>query len=222
MEITLTNPPPAATGQGSLRALLRNATQAQHERLNRHALLTGLLQPGYSLADYRLLLQTLYRLYSALEPRLAEFAAGRVAGFDYAARAKLAWLQADLDYFGIDPAALEASEPPLAVPAIASLGDYVGVLYVVEGSTLGGQLISKRLQQYLGLTPNGGARFYAGYGEASAVRWRDYLAFAESVAADAEQSKAAEMAANRTFALFEAELDRAVMRGSPAGNGGNG
>ncbi|WP_157199569.1 GAF domain-containing protein [Methylomonas koyamae] len=191
MEITATNPPPASTGQGSLRTLLREATQAQHERLNRHALLAGLPQPGYTLANYRLLLQTFYRLYRGLEQRLAEFAAGPVAGFDYAARAKLPWLEADLRHFGIDPAGLESAAAPVSVPAISGLGDYVGVLYVIEGSTLGGQMIAKCLRQHLGLTPSGGARFYSGYGEAGASMWRGYLAFAESVAADAEQAGAA-------------------------------
>lgn len=222
MDITATHPQTGTNGQGSLRALLRAGTQAQHERLNRHALLAGLSQPGYALANYRLLLQTFYRIYRGLEQRLAEFAAGPVAGFDYAARAKLPWLQADLRHFGIDPTALESAAAPVSVPAISGVGEYVGVLYVIEGSTLGGQMIAKCLRQNLDLTPSGGARFYSGYGEAGASMWRGYLAFAESVAADAEQAGAARLAANRTFALIESELDRAVRCGSADGSGSHG
>jgi heme oxygenase len=45
------------------------------------------------------------------------------------------------------------------LPVINSLGRLVGALYVLEGSTLGGQLISRQLNQHLGLTLNTGARF---------------------------------------------------------------
>lgn len=222
MEMTVTNPQRGSDEQGGVRALLRNATHPRHERLNRHALLAGLLQPGYPLPNYRLLLQALYRLYGALERRLAEFSDGPSAGFDYSARIKLPWLQADLRHFQIDHASLKTATSRLSVPVIASVGDYVGTLYVVEGSTLGGQWIAKCLHQHMGLTPSAGARFYSGYGEASAMMWRDYIAFADSIAADDEQINAAQLAANRTFELFENELDRTVMSGLIVGNGGHG
>ncbi len=50
--------------------------------------------------------------------------------------------------------------PTMNLPVINSLGRLVGALYVLDGSTLGGQLISRQLNQHLGLTLNTGARFF--------------------------------------------------------------
>jgi heme oxygenase len=50
----------------------------------------------------------------------------------------------------------------------------LGVLYVIEGSSLGGQLILKELQQRHGLTTETGARFFTGYGERISAQWRSF------------------------------------------------
>jgi len=193
-----------------LRALLRQSTQAGHERLNRHVLLSGLLQPDYSLTNYRLLLLTFYQLYQSLERGLTDFATGPAAGFDYATRVKLPWLQADLHHFRIDPERLQPALAPVCVPTIASVGDFVGTLYVIEGSTLGGQMIAKCVRQNLGLSPSSGVRFYFGYGEATASMWQDFIDFAESIVDDSAQVAAAQIAAASVFELFLQQLDLAV------------
>lgn len=201
---------PSGPHSGGLRALLRQATQAEHERLNRHVLLSGLLQPDYSLANYRLLLLTFYHLYQTLEQGLTDFANRPAASFAYAPRVKLPWLQADLQHFQLDPEPLQAALAPVCVPTIASLGDFIGVLYVIEGSTLGGQMIAKCIRQNLGLSPSNGLRFYCGYGEATARMWQGFIDFAESIADDCAQVAEAQVAATRVFELFLQQLDLAL------------
>ncbi|WFP51853.1 biliverdin-producing heme oxygenase [Methylomonas sp. EFPC3] len=216
--MNVTNPQSGSNDQGGVRALLRDATGMQHDQLNRHALLAGLVRPDYALATYQLLLQALFRTYAGLEPGLAAFSKRQLAGLDYVARVKLSWLQADLDHFGIDSALLKPADLPL--PQIDSIGDYVGALYVVEGSTLGGQMIAKCLGQNLGLSADAGARFYAGYGAATTSMWRGFIDFAESIAADTAQVTAAQLAAKRIFAFFQQQFDLAVVAefGSGSGN----
>lgn len=203
--------PPSQQRHADLRALLRSSTQARHDRLNQHVLLSGLLQPGYSLANYRRLLLTLNRLYSGLEPELTAFANGSAVVFDFAPRVKLPWLQADLRHFRVDPALFESALAPLCTPTIASIGEFVGTLYVIEGSTLGGQMIAKCIRQHLGLTPSGGARFYYGYGEATASMWQGFIEFAESIVEDPAQVAAAEIASGSVFELFQQQLDLALL-----------
>ncbi len=215
--MNVTNTQSGSNDQGGVRALLRDATGMQHDQLNRHALLAGLVRPGYPLAKYRLLLQALFRIYTLLEPCLSAFSKRNFAGLDYAPRAKLSWLQADLNHFAIDWASLEPAD--LSLPHIASVGDYVGALYVVEGSTLGGQMIAKCLGQHLGLSADAGARFYSGYGAATASMWRGFIDFAESIAADTAQVTAAQLAAKRIFALFQQQFDLAVMPEFGRGSG---
>jgi heme oxygenase (biliverdin-IX-beta and delta-forming) len=54
-------------------------------------------------------------------------------------------------------------------PAVA-----IGALYVMEGSALGGQVLTPRLAQHLGLTPDHGARYFHGFGERTGAMWREF------------------------------------------------
>jgi len=50
--------------------------------------------------------------------------------------------------------------PSLKNPVINSIGQLIGVLYVVEGSTLGAQLIARSLEKHHGLNQTKGGRFF--------------------------------------------------------------
>jgi heme oxygenase len=55
------------------------------------------------------------------------------------------------------------------------VADAFGCLYVVEGSTLGGQIISRQVTRNLGLSPdNNGCRFFCCYGENTGTMWRRF------------------------------------------------
>ncbi|MGV3696464.1 biliverdin-producing heme oxygenase [Flavobacterium sp.] len=51
----------------------------------------------------------------------------------------------------------------------------LGILYVVEGSTLGGRYILKNIQPILGYTNEMGARYFAGYGDKTGSHWKSFL-----------------------------------------------
>jgi heme oxygenase len=80
------------------------------------------------------------------------------------------WLAEDLVALG---APLPDSAPAEVLPALDSPGHAIGCWYVVEGSALGGQVISRRVQSRLGVTRDTGGRYFAGNGAATAARWRD-------------------------------------------------
>ncbi len=77
-----------------------------------------------------------------------------------APRRRLALLAADLDHLGLAPAAVAALPQPGAVrldgPAAA-----MGALYVLEGSTLGGQLIGRHIAGLHGFSETGLAYYRA-------------------------------------------------------------
>ena len=162
----------------NLRTLLRDATHPHHVQLNRHLLLAGLIQPNYPLNHYHTLLGTYYQLYALLEERINLFLKCHPEAFVYDERCKLPWLINDLAFFQIDPLAL----PPLSPSAtdfltIETVGQLVGVLYVVEGSTLGGQMISQLLAKNLGFTRDTGSCFFTGYDENTQPFWQRLLLF---------------------------------------------
>lgn len=187
-----------------VRGLLREATERNHERLNRHALLAGLLQPDYSLADYRTLLQALLQIYHPLELALLSFLDTHPGVFDYRPRLKTPNLLQDLAFLQSRGPVMPATP---CLPNVAGLGELVGILYVIEGSTLGGQLIAKSLEKHLGLNREQGARFFHGYGELTAAMWLDFIRFSDGIFGDEKLCRAAKLAADQTFNRFELVLD---------------
>lgn len=159
---------------------LKTATATHHERLERRVDIEHALR---SKDAYRELLERLYGVYRPLEAELAPFAV---------CEAKLPRLETDLLALGTDPATLPHAE---RVPRAGSLGEALGVAYVIEGSALGGALIGSLVRRRLGLT----SAFFAG-GPGIASRWR---AFGEVVERHAPVSTTAAIA---TFEAMEGWL----------------
>jgi heme oxygenase len=60
------------------------------------------------------------------------------------------------------------------LPKISSQAHALGALYVMEGSTLGGRMISKMLKENLGLESENGAGFFNGYGVHTMQKWNAF------------------------------------------------
>ena len=82
-----------------------------------------------------------------------------------------------------------------------------GTLYVLEGSTLGGQLIARHLAETLGLGPTSGAGGLVPHGADTGGLWRDFKRLLDEVAAQGRIDPDAVVSAAR-FAF--ATLDRWV------------
>ncbi|UOA10175.1 biliverdin-producing heme oxygenase [Methylobacter sp. S3L5C] len=195
----------------TLRTLLRDATHHHHLQLNRHLLLAGLTQPNYPLSHYQTLLCTYYQLYALLEGRINLFLKGHLVAFNYSERSKLSWLIKDLDFFQIDILALHTlSQTATDFLKIETIGQLVGVLYVVEGSTLGGQMISQVLAKNYSFRHDAGSCFFIGYGEKTMTFWQQFIAFSDTLSGDKHECQAAVEAAGQTFQLFNQVLDDVV------------
>lgn len=131
----------------------------------------------FNLEDYKRLISRFWAFYSAFEPTLP-YAELKEAGFDYDSRRKLKWLEADAEVLGIEKPELFAD-----LPDVSTLPKAFGSLYVVEGSTLGGAVIARHLNQHLGLTPENGGSFYASYGAEIGPMWKR---FGEAITAYAD------------------------------------
>lgn len=200
--------PEAGDAVSPARDGLRRATHAEHVRLNQHPLLTGITRPGYPLGHYQRVLVAYFHFYRAIEAAIDETLSRLALAFDYRPRRKLPWLTRDLAHFAIDPEqpAARPSRTPRAPENLDSAGLF-GLLYTIEGSALGGRVIARHLAAHHGLTADGGARFFVGYGEAVDVLWRQFLAEMEQQLADAGACTRAGVAARQTFVLMEQLLD---------------
>lgn len=184
--------------------VLRQATHSNHLRLNRHTMLFDLTQPELSLTKYRNLLRAYRHFYAGVECNINKYLIKYPGTFQYAERYKLPWLVDDLVFFH------DAEEAPdliisraLYLPEIQQVGQLIGVLYTLEGATLGGQVISRSLAEHHGLTSSKGARFFNGYGVNTTNMWQVFLRFAESISDNEVECNAAIISACNTFRAFE-------------------
>lgn len=145
---------------------LKQRTRSHHERLEQ---LNGM--PA-TRGDYIALLESFYGFVAPWEQKLA--AAAEPADPAWQGRAKSGWLEADLAHFGCS--AEERANLPrcLRLPATTSRAERLGACYVLEGATLGGQFISRHLENTLGLAAGEGYRFFRSYGADVGAKWQAF------------------------------------------------
>lgn len=196
---------------GTARQYLRDGSHAEHLRLNQHPLLNGITRPTYDLVSYQRVLLAYFHFYASLETAIDQALAAGLSRFSYDARRKLAWLASDLEYFAIDP---ESRRPclPFAPSRFANEAELLGALYTIEGSSLGGLVISRHLAEHHGLTASSGARFFHGYGAQTMPLWGRFEAFMNAGLAHETLRHAALVTAKSTFTMMESMLDEYLVR----------
>jgi heme oxygenase len=172
-----------------LHVRLREATREGHARLDGHPLLAPLGAEPLDALAYGDALVALHGLFAPLERALV--AGGPLV--DWRERRRVPALEADLAELGRRPLVRE-----LDVRLPAELAPAIGVAYVVEGSSLGGQVIARKLARRPGASlPR---RFFEGQGDAALPRFRALMALAEErCAPDAHTA-----AVGAAVALFDA------------------
>ncbi|MEP7123077.1 MAG: biliverdin-producing heme oxygenase [Byssovorax sp.] len=159
---------PQADGKHVL-AALREQTRDEHQAIEQTL---GLLDEALTLATYTRTLQRFHGFWRPVEASLGRCAGLRELGLDPAERAKAPLIEGDLRALGAgDPAVLPVCDE---VPRVATTAAALGVMYVLEGASLGGQIISRHLSARLGITKESGGRFFHGYGERTGEMWRAF------------------------------------------------
>jgi len=150
---------------------------------------------------YVSLLARFHGFYGPLEERLAVVAGLDALGLDLRDRRKAPLLRADLVSLGMTSHALADLPVCDRVPSLPSLSEALGCLYVLEGATLGGQIVRREVQRTYGFTPDAGCSFFASYRERVGAMWNE---FCEAVSLHTARNPEAEgplvEAAMETFA----------------------
>ena len=150
----------------SLFARLKSDTERQHREIE------GLIDPMKnfaSLVAYKAHLLKSWTFYRSMEADLASLDWSAV-GIEYASRRKTQLLEHDLKVLGVPPNPAEHRKPMLER---TTLDFAIGCLYVLEGATLGGQIISRHLAK-LGIGPENGCLFFSGYGAKTGEMWKSF------------------------------------------------
>ncbi len=166
--------------------------------------------------DYRALVARFWGIYAPLEAALREVD-WEALDIDFAARSKAGWLVEDLMLLGMGSEDIASLPRTQRLPTIKGPADAMGVLYVMEGASLGGQIISRQLETQLAITRSTGGRFFSSYGSEVGGKWRAYVAVLEAFGDSPAIAARIERAALETFACFEAWLGGAVAATSSTG-----
>jgi heme oxygenase len=176
-----------------LLARLRIETRDAHDAIEQTLALT---RDGLTLDSYRRRIEHFYGFYKPVEERLeAENQLG--LWINLRERRKSTLLEADLFALNVErPGSLPLCSK---LPALESTAECFGCLYVLEGATLGGVIISRHVQETLAITPQSGGRFFSGYGDQTGERWLGFRAALTSFDTALRQADLVVMAALATF-----------------------
>jgi heme oxygenase len=175
---------------------LKQETQSLHQQLEQRVDVMHHLQ---SVAAYQELLIAFYGYYAPLEEVL-ERVDWRGVGLHWPERRKVNKLDLDLQRLGIDSSKLPRCEQ---LPAIPNLESALGCLYVLEGATLGGQIIQKEIAEQLQIFAHNGAAFFNSYGEQVGPMWAKFREVVVNFATKVNQEDRILRTAQDTFQKFD-------------------
>jgi heme oxygenase len=166
---------------------LREETRSQHEALEEAP------------ATYRAVLVRFRGFYATWEAEAQAHASEALLPV-LAGRTKLPMLDADLLALGLDPQNAPRMERTHLPDFAADDATLLGSMYVVEGATLGGQLISRQLERSGEFHDGRGYSFFQSYGQAVGQQWKVFTALLQ--AAPNADGDAIVASAQHTFGAF--------------------
>ena len=166
-------------GASPLLQALRNGTQAAHRQLEDvtlgHKIMDGSLTP----AEYRRILAWQRAVHEVIEPGVVGFTLG-----DYRYRPRF------------------VSDARNAPPVLDVLPTAIGRAYVLEGASLGGSTIYRKLQANPALAGEAPFAFYRDQADWGLQQWRSFIAALNASSFTEAEIQAAVKSARDTFATF--------------------
>ena len=150
---------------------LKQETRIYHDALEgKMAPLLGIL----SIHSYTALLQKLFGFYKPLEERIAQLPGWHDLPVDLDRRQKAPLLARDLLWLNVTQPQLSRLPRCERLPEVESTTEALGCMYVLEGATLGGQIIGRHLKKNLALDGDRGCSFFCSYGDEVGLMWKSF------------------------------------------------
>ncbi|KAA0989902.1 biliverdin-producing heme oxygenase [Dyadobacter aurulentus] len=181
--------------QESFIKTLRKETAESHQNLEDNPLSKALLDPDVTLADYQAYLSKLYGVTVVCEKQVFPELASVLP--DLSERYKAHLIEKDLLATGLTDAQIQAL--PVHHFHFSRRSEAIGIMYVLEGSTLGGKIIYKHIHEKLGFTPESGAAYFWGYGTQTGTLWKSFVSILTQFAAENNDDPLVIESAKKTF-----------------------
>jgi heme oxygenase len=179
--------------------LLRTETAQNHKTLESLMFVNEIMNNSLSTDQYKKLLTINYIIHQKLENTLADRLDSTIAEqLGMKDRLKLDALEKDLNYWNIGSFTLPQLNFELFVPE-NNTAEVLGALYVLEGATLGGNVIKRHILA----NPNfknheDGLNYYGVYGEELSTKWKIFVSVINQHIAEADYERCLN-SANFTF-----------------------
>jgi heme oxygenase (biliverdin-IX-beta and delta-forming) len=179
---------------------LKAATGSWHDALEAHAQSRKIMDLSLSRTGFERLLSFQYSLHQAVEPVIIPLLDAHWPALAYGeTRQKLAALEKDMQVLA------PANSPPLVdesqVDFLQSPYHALGCAYVLEGSTLGGQVILRHLKQIPEIAEDAPFHYYGLYADQVGPRWKVFQETANAALDTEEKVAEAVNSAVETFKL---------------------
>jgi len=168
----------SSVAPSSILSRLRLETRGEHEAVEQ---VLDLMGASLTPEGYRHRLAQFHGFYAPLEKALLARGEGKASqagewALSPATRSalvarlnKTALLRQDLQHLGARTEALPLCRD---LPPLGTQPEILGCLYVMEGATLGGRMITQHIRAALGITPTTGGSFFEGYGDDTGKMWQ--------------------------------------------------
>lgn len=187
---------------------LRQETAESHQKLEDNELSKAILLPSVSVQDYQAYLAALFGVTIACEDQIFPAIARHIT--DLGERYKSRMIIDDLIATGFSEEQIDAL--PVYRFEFSSAAEAMGIMYVLEGSTLGGRVLYKHIHEVLGLTPENGASYFWGYGTQTGNLWKTFISSLTQFV-DTEGSRDEVIgSAKKTFAIIDNWLGQDLTR----------
>jgi heme oxygenase len=164
-----------------------------------------------SFERYAATLASFLGFYEPLEHKLTKIRDLQAVGIDLYERQRAHLLRADLRALGLTLQQIAELPRCQDLPRLEDSSDGLGCLYVLEGSTLGGQLIARELSRRFEIDGNSGASFFHSYGFNVGGKWMEFCSVVRRYVDDSGKRRKTLDSASNTFNSFEKWMQRGVL-----------
>lgn len=155
---------------------LKKLTKPFHEELEECVFPKKLAAGKMTQGEYKNYMQVMHQFHSQTEPYFLEYSEWTEFGIEIHSRLRTQFLKEDLKNLGIsDP---QPFRPGLNVRRPLNFAQSAGMLYVLEGSTMGGMILSKKADElFFDRLAGSCTRYFSAYREETIPKWQQYCSF---------------------------------------------
>ncbi len=194
--------------------LLKSATKPHHDKVEELAYSNKIMEGTINIEEYKELLLKQHYFHKNIEPFFEKvFSEKEAIRLEVERRKKTHLLKYDLLELGLEEEALNFEQLPHL--KIETAEEAIGAMYVLEGSTLGGAVIRRKLGKNEKIKGNSSFNYYGCYGEETGEFWKKFIMQATIMANTEEKQEVIVNKAIEAFVYFENILKLGIVTFKP-------